>query len=224
MPAALAEEVRLECRLSQEHGRWWINTRLLAPEKVGEILEAIDDPEVGVHVDRLGWYPGLGAWLRWEGMNRIRHFSVWGGLIRTPGLEQILGCGKVAQLQTLNVGGGGDIGHAGLKLLKTTDNLPELRSLVLDANLDYDKTKWNARAVSALLKPTKADPIGANLEGLRYLCLEGWDLDGALDTLCESEVVRGLDTLVAHWFPRPPPAPDPSMPAAVLRAIESQQR
>jgi hypothetical protein len=190
----LATSLELSRRVFRHHGRTYVAARLLAPEDVDVLLDALDDPEIGLHIDQLGRFPGLDGWLAWSGLRRIRHLSFHAGFLGRAGLEALVATGNVTQVRSLDLASC-DIGHQGLKLLKTTEAMPELEELYLGANTDYDKTKWNEKAVAALFKPTKAQPIGKSLDGLRVLSLEAWTLTDAIESLASSSVMRGLEHL-----------------------------
>ena len=192
--ADLAASLELPRRVFRDHGRTYIAGRLLAPDDVDVLLDALDDPEIGLHLDQLGYPPGLDAWLGWAGMRRIRHLSFHEGVLRRAGLEALVATGNVEQLRSLDLSSC-DIGTKGLELLRTTDAMPSLEELYLGANTDYDKTKWNDKAVRALLIPTKTRPLGKSLANLRVLSLDAWTLTDAIETLASSSVMLGLEQL-----------------------------
>ncbi len=194
LPPNLVEDFELGGRLFSQYGRTWLAGRLLGVADVERILEAIGDGEVGLHLSFFGKYPGLGEWLRWEGLGQIEHLSFNTGFLKSKGLGLLLSTGRLAQVKTL-VLSVCDLGLKGLRQLNADDSMPALRELYLVANPDYDKTKWNDKAVAALLADTKKKPMGATLKGLEVLGLQFWELAGCMDKLEASPLVQGLTRL-----------------------------
>lgn len=195
LPADLVGEYQLDKRLFTQHGRIWLAGRLLGTSDVERILGTCCwQDDLGLHLSFFGKYPGLGTWLRWEGLSRIRHLSFNGGFLAAKGLELLLSTARLGNVETLDLSVC-DIGQKGLQLLNASDEMPRLSELYLASNPDFDRTIYNEKAVAALLSDTPASPMGESLKGLKVLSLQFWELVKAMDILEQSPLVQGLEKL-----------------------------
>lgn len=192
LPTALASGPLAE-RLFFMHERPYLAVRGLEPAAVEGVF-AETGPALGLQINHLGVAPGLKPWLAWDGLGELAHLSCNTAFLGAKGLEALLRTERLERLETLDLGVC-DLGHKGLKLLKTSSHMPRLTELYLGANTDYDKTKYDAKALAALLQGTAKAPLGESLRGLRVLGLMFWSFAGADALLEKNEVIRGLDTL-----------------------------
>jgi hypothetical protein len=191
----LVSTFHLDQRLFTQHGRLWLAGRLLAVEEIEAVLRGVGERhELGLHLSCIGKHPGLGSWLRWEGLSQIKHLSFDGAFLRAQGVELLLATGRLAAVETLDLSVC-DVALKGLRLLNATDAMPRLSELYLGANPDYDKTHYDEKAVAALLADTKAKPMGGSLRHLRVLGLMFWELVKAMPTLEASPVIQQLQRL-----------------------------
>jgi len=198
----LVSRWNLDTRLFTMNGRRWLAVCQLAPEEATAVLHALDDPEVGVHIHQLGYFPGLGAWLRWEHLHSIQHLSFAGAFLKGKGLELVASTGVLQHLTTLDLAAN-DIGIKGLRVLNQLD-APGLRELHLHGNPDYDRTKWTRKAVDALIADTPKKPLGSALHGIEVLGLLCWGLVDSMDQLERSPLSQNLRELWIddrYWDP-----------------------
>jgi len=190
IPADVRARHALDERLFLLAGRRWYAARGLDPAEVEAALEVVG-ADVGLHLSHFGRPPGKDVWLAWEGLSKIKHLSFNGAFLGAKGWEAFHATHRLGALQTLDLSVC-DIGLKGLKLLKTSNEMPALEELYLGANTDYDRTQ---KAVAALLSETKKEPIGASLRGLEVLGLLFWQLCEAMPALEQSAIVQGLRRL-----------------------------
>lgn len=189
----LRERLELEKRIFRQHGRCWLAGRGMNLDDVAAVLDAAG-ADLGLHINHLGRSPSLDEWLAWPGLTTCKHLSFNTAFLRAKGLEALLAIGANPDLETLDLSVC-DIGLKGLRALQTSDHYPALRALHLHANPDSDRTKWDEKAVKALLADSAKKPRGKTLQGLKVLGLMFWQLVGAMDILESNNLVQGLDEL-----------------------------
>lgn len=181
-------------------GTWWISvrsngpgTRVRTPAEVERLLEVLGDRRGMVEgLDLNGSEHEGPAFIQWSGLSHFKRLDFSDCNIRKDGLQKVLACGHIEQLEHLGLSGC-DISKAGVTLLKQSDEMPALRSLDLSSG-DYDRTKWNGNMLKHLVG-TKKKPYGATMRGLEQLKLGGWDCQFDLAVLPESDLGRGLRML-----------------------------
>ena len=190
---ALRERLELDARTFRQHGRCWLAARGMELDDVAAVLDA-GGPALGLHINHLGHSPSLEAWLSWPRLLTVRHLSFNTAFLRAKGLEALLAAGSNEHLETLDLSVC-DIGLKGLRALQASSHYPSLQALHLHANPDFDRTKWDAKAVDALLMHSAKKPRGTTLQGLKILGLMFWQLASAMDKLESSDFVQGLEEL-----------------------------
>lgn len=189
----LRERLDLDTRIFRQHDRCWLAARGMDLDDVAVVLDA-GGPGLGLHINQLGRAPSLDAWLSWPRLLTVRHLSFNTAFLRSKGFEALLAAGANEHLETLDLSVC-DIGLKGLRALQASSHYPSLRTLHLHANPDFDRTKWDGKAVDALLMNTSKKPRGTTLQGLETLGLMFWQLAGAMGTLESSDLVQGLKEL-----------------------------
>lgn len=200
--AALGLPEELSARVFEQHGRHYVSARGLAPADVESLRGRFADGSLGLHISQLGTGPGLLAWLEWPGMAELRHLSFAGAFLGAKGSEGLVKNGPLAQLESLDLSVN-DVGRKGLTALRRAD-IPGLEELYLIANPDFDRGRYNAKALDVLVGGTK--PIGSALQGISVLGLLWWDLADASELLSTNTVLGDLATL---WVSEGTPVPEP---------------
>lgn len=193
---------QLAARVFTLHGRPWLGAGGLGRDLVSGLLEA-SDSDLGLHLARLG-AGGLEQWLAWEGLSKLEHLSFNGAFLKAKGLAALLASERIGQLRSLDLSVC-DIGLKGLRQLKEGSQLPHLEELYLHANPDFDRTRYDVKALAALLEGSAKKPVGENLRGLRKLGLLFWQLADATKLLEENALLAELDELwISDSYYAPP--------------------
>ena len=193
LDASLRERLELDKRIFRQHGRCWLAGRGMNLDDVAAVLDAAG-ADLGLHINHLGRSPSLDEWLAFPRISTLKHLSFNTAFLRAKGLDALLALGPNPDLETLDLSVC-DIGLKGLRALQASDHYPALRALHLHANPDHDRTKWDEKAVKALLADSAKKPRGKTLRGLKVLGLMFWQLADAMDVLEADELVKGLDEL-----------------------------